>query len=169
MCSDLVSAAATDTPGERKGVLPVGTKLGKYSLTSVLGQGGFGITYRAHDSVLNRNVAIKEYLPTAIAVREDGTVVLPRSTEHAADFISGRERFVEEARTLARLEHASAIVRVYDFIEANGTAYMVMALAEGETLAQRLKRVVAISPRSRAIALSAPVWVRASTLRWLSS
>jgi len=147
MCSDLVSAAATDTPGERKGVLPVGTKLGKYSLTSVLGQGGFGITYRAHDSVLNRNVAIKEYLPTAIAVREDGTVVLPRSTEHAADFISGRERFVEEARTLARLEHASAIVRVYDFIEANGTAYMVMALAEGETLAQRLKRVVAISPQ----------------------
>ena len=66
--------------------------------------------------------------------------MLPRSTEHAEQFAWGRERFVEKARTLARLDHAPGIVRVYDFLEANGTAYMVMALVEGETLEKRLLR-----------------------------
>lgn len=147
MAADLEPSSAEVGRGERKGVLPAGTRLGKYELTSVLGQGGFGITYQAHDSVLSRNLAIKEYLPTSIAVREGGTTVVPRSTEHASEFVWGRDRFVEEARTLARLDRASAIVRVYDFLEANGTAYMVMALAEGETLAQRLRRAGPISPQ----------------------
>ena len=85
-------------------------------------------------------MAIKEYLPTALALREDGTMVLPRSTEMAEEFVWGRDRFVEEARTLVKFDRAPAIVRVYDFLEAHGTAYMVMALLEGETLGQRLKR-----------------------------
>ena len=65
---------------------------------------------------------------------------MPRSTQLAEDFIWGRERFLEEARILATLEGVPSIVRVYDYLEANGTAYMVMGLARGETLDQRLKR-----------------------------
>ena len=123
-----------------RGTLPAGTRLRNYELASVLGQGGFGITYYARDTVLGREVAIKEYLPTALALREGGTTVVPRSTQHAEDFIWGRERFLEEARILATLEGVPAVVRVYDFMEAHGTAYMVMALARGDTVEQRLKR-----------------------------
>ena len=78
------------------------------------------------DTTLGREVAVKEYLPTSLALRENGTTVVPRSTQLAEDFIWGRERFLEEARILATLEGAPAVVRVYDFLEANGTAYMVM-------------------------------------------
>ncbi len=116
---------------ELRGVLPTGTKLRGYELTSVLGQGAFGITYRAIDSTLHREVAIKEYLPATLALREGRTTVLPRSPDHAEQFAWGRDRFLEEARTLARLERAPGIVRVYDYLEDNGTAYMVMALIEG--------------------------------------
>ena len=125
---------------ELRGALAAGTRLQKYELVSVLGQGGFGITYHARDTQLDRDVAIKEYLPTSLALREQGTLVVPRSTDVADDFIWGRERFLDEARTLAKLGRAPAIVRVFDFLEANGTAYMVMALAEGETLEHRLRR-----------------------------
>jgi serine/threonine protein kinase len=126
-------------PEELRGTLPAGTRLRNYELISVLGQGGFGITYYARDTTLGREVAVKEYLPTTLALRED-TMVVPRSTQLAEDFIWGRERFLEEARILATLEGAPAVVRVYDFLEANGTAYMVMGLARGETLDDRLKR-----------------------------
>jgi peptidoglycan hydrolase-like protein with peptidoglycan-binding domain len=120
--------------------LSAGRMIGRYEVVSVLGQGGFGITYRARDSQLGREVAIKEYLPLALAVRQDGTTVLPRSTGAAEDFTWGRERFVAEGRTLASLQDAPAIVRVFDFLEANGTAYIVMQLLHGETLEGRLKR-----------------------------
>jgi peptidoglycan hydrolase-like protein with peptidoglycan-binding domain len=120
--------------------LSAGRMIGRYEVVSVLGQGGFGITYRARDSQLGREVAIKEYLPLALAVRQDGTTVLPRSTGAAEDFTWGRERFVAEGRTLASLQDAPAIVRVFDFLEANGTAYIVMQLLHGETLEARLKR-----------------------------
>ena len=72
-------------------------------------------------------------------MREDGVAVLPRSAALAEEFTWGRERFLDEARTLAKLSRAPAIVRVHDFLEANGTAYMIMALAQGRTLDQRLK------------------------------
>jgi serine/threonine protein kinase len=127
-------------PSELRGTLPAGTRLRNYELISVLGHGGFGITYYARDTTLGREVAVKEYLPTSLALRENGTMVVPRSTQLAEDFIWGRERFLAEARILATLEGVPSIVRVYDFLEANGTAYMVMALARGETLEQRLKR-----------------------------
>src|SRR5258708_6790883 len=83
---------------------------------------------------------IKDTLPLALAARQDGTTVLPRSTAAAEDFTGGRERFVAEGRTLASLQNAPAIVRVFDFLEANGTAYIVMQLLHGETLESRLKR-----------------------------
>src|SRR5437868_12635406 len=106
-------------PGEPRGVLPAGTRLRTYELGSVLGQGSFGITYRAHDAQLGRDVAIKEYLPTSFAVRPDRLTVLPNSTESAENFAWGRQRFVEEGRTLAGFQRVPGIVRVHDFLEAN--------------------------------------------------
>ncbi|SKA19997.1 Putative peptidoglycan binding domain-containing protein [Enhydrobacter aerosaccus] len=126
--------------------LAPGQKVGRYEIVAILGQGGFGITYRARDSQLNRDVAIKEYLPSALAVRQDGSTVLPRSTRMSDDFTWGRQRFVDEGRTLATLQRAPAIVRVFDFLEANGTAYIVMELVPGTTLEDRLKGGRTLSP-----------------------
>lgn len=135
------SGTDSDVPhGELHGTLPPGTRLRNYELVSVLGHGGFGITYRARDTLLKREVAIKEYLPTSLAVRTHGSTVVPRSSADSDTFNWGRDRFLEEARTLVTLEGAPAVVRVYDFLEANGTAYMIMALLRGETLEQRVKR-----------------------------
>ncbi len=120
--------------------LKTGQTIGRYEIISILGQGGFGITYRARDTQLGREVALKEYLPSALAVRQDGVTVLPRSTKTAEDFTWGRDRFVSEGQTLASLHGAPAIVHVFDFLEANGTAYIVMELLSGETLEDRLKR-----------------------------
>jgi serine/threonine protein kinase/peptidoglycan hydrolase-like protein with peptidoglycan-binding domain len=131
-----------------RGGLPAGTTLRGYELRFILGKGAFGITYRARDLTLDRDVAIKEYLPTALALREGRTTVLPISTDHAEQFAWGRERFMEEARTLARLDRTPAIVRVFDFLEDNGTAYMVMALIEGETLNKKLLRERKLTPEA---------------------
>ena len=109
---------------ELHGALAPGTRLRNYELISVLGQGAFGITYLARDTLLGRELAIKEYLPTSLALREGGTTVVPRSTQLAEDFVWGRERFLDEARTLVTLEGVPAVVRVYDYLEANGTAPM---------------------------------------------
>ncbi|MDP3243771.1 MAG: serine/threonine-protein kinase, partial [Reyranella sp.] len=118
--------------------LKAGQLIGRYEIVSVLGQGGFGITYRARDVQLGREVAIKEYLPSALAVRQDGSTVLPRTTKMADDFGWGRDRFVTEGRTLASLHRVPAIVQVFDFLEANGTAYIVMELLSGATLEDRI-------------------------------
>ncbi len=119
--------------------LAPGRVVGRYEVLEVLGQGGFGITYRVRDTQLDREVALKEYLPPALAIRQDGSSVLPRSTEAAEDFSWGRDRFVSEGRTLANLHDAPAIVKVFDFIETNGTSYMVMELVRGGTLEDRVK------------------------------
>ena len=79
-------------------------------------------------------------------MRQDGITVLPRSTQEAEDFDWGATRFVDEGRTLASLHDAPAIVRVFDFLEANGTAYLVMQLLSGETLEHRLKRTGPLGP-----------------------
>src|SRR5262245_4192891 len=133
------AGAGEDDTRQERGVLAAGTYLRAYEIVSVLGQGAFGVTYRARDTQLGRDVAIKEYLPTALALREGRSTVAPRSTEHAEEFVRGRERFLEEARTLARFEGTRGIIPVHDFLEANGTAYMVMALARGITLDRLLR------------------------------
>ena len=136
----MVEVTTDPSVGENDFVaLAPGRTIGRYEIVSILGQGGFGITYRARDAQLHREVAIKEYLPSALAVRQDGITVLPRSTKVAEDFTWGRQRFVDEGRTLATLQRAPAIVRVFDFLEANGTAYIVMELVPGKTLEDRLK------------------------------
>jgi len=121
-----------------EGILARGVAVGRYTVTRKLARGGFGITYLARDTRLDRDVAIKEYLPEYFAIRGEGGVVLPRSTRVATDFLWGRDRFLDEAKTLARLGGTPGVVEVHDFLEANGTAYMVMALVRGETLEARL-------------------------------
>jgi len=118
--------------------LPMGTLLGDYRLDAVIGHGGFGITYRAFDSQLAKVVAVKEYLPVEFAVRE-GQAVVPRGTRFADDFTWGRERFLDEARALARFRHPH-IVPVMRFLVANGTAYTVMEFEDGRSVAELLRQ-----------------------------
>ena len=99
--------------------LPPGHELQDYRLLEVLGSGGFGITYLAQDVLLDRRVAIKEYLPNELAVRE-GTQVHPKSTDDRDDYRWGLARFLDEARTLARFEHRN-VVRFQRYFEDNGT------------------------------------------------
>ncbi len=117
--------------------LPAGTMLGDYRLDAVIGHGGFGITYRAFDSQLAKVVAIKEYLPVEFAVR-DGKAVVARGARFAEDFDWGRERFLDEARALARFRHPH-IVPVLRFLVANGTAYTVMEFEDGRSVAELLR------------------------------
>lgn len=113
--------------------LPLDYQLDDYRITRVLGQGGFGITYRGHDVRLQRDVAIKEYLPRQFAERGDDLVVRPRTEADREMFEWGLTRFVDEARTLALFRHPN-IVAVARFLEANGTAYLVMDYEEGDNL-----------------------------------
>ncbi len=123
-----------------KSALRAGYRLAEYTIESVLGHGGFGITYLARDTSLGAQVAIKEYLPHEIANRESKTQVLPNpSREAVRDYQAGLKNFVKEARALARFKHPN-IVRVLRFLEANGTAYMVMEYEEGQSLADYLRR-----------------------------
>jgi len=126
---------------EHRDALPQGTVVrGLYRIESVLGAGGYAITYLASHTGLNQKVAIKEYLPDQFALREqDGSTVRPR-VDTADEYEHGLKRFAEEARTLAKFRHAG-IVPVTDIFEENGTAYMVMEYVEGESLQQRLARV----------------------------
>ncbi|MGE0767011.1 MAG: protein kinase [Hyphomicrobiaceae bacterium] len=121
---------------EYRQALPEGFVLaGDYRIHGVLGQGGFGITYRAEDLRLHSPVAIKEYFPSELAVRDEGSTVEPRSVRDQGVLEWGRAKFVEEARTLARFRHPS-IVRVARFFETNNTAYMVLDFEMGPNLAE---------------------------------
>ncbi len=117
--------------------LPPRHALHEYQIERVLGHGGFGITYLATDSSLRKKVAVKEYLPAQFAVRAEGATVMPRTRRVADDYRWGLDRFLEEARTLARFRHVN-IVPVLRFFEANGTAYIVMEYEEGRSLATLL-------------------------------
>lgn len=120
--------------------LTPGSRLVDYTIESVLGHGGFGITYLARDEKLGAEVAIKEYLPADIAGRAGaGTQVMPQPFRDAIKHYHwGLRNFVREAQALARFKHEN-IVRVLRFMEANGTAYTVMEYERGQTLAQFLK------------------------------
>jgi serine/threonine protein kinase len=118
--------------------LPPGTELGDYRLDATIGHGSFGITYRAFDKQLAKFVAIKEYLPVEFAVRQGENEVIPRGNRFADDFAWGRDRFLDEARALARFRHPH-IVPVLRYFEANGTAYTVMEFEDGMSLAEVLR------------------------------
>lgn len=119
--------------------LPEGSRLHWYEIDSILGQGGFGITYLAHDTNLNQQVAIKEYLPVDVAGRIETSEIRPVSGgDHADTYRWGLNRFIKEAQTLARFKHPNIVVVNAVFEEYN-TAYMVMEYVEGEVFEDALR------------------------------
>ena len=122
--------------------LPQGTVLNnRYMIESLLGHGGFGITYAAHDQTLKVRVAIKEYLPRQLATRGEGqTQVSVFSGEARQQYDYGLRKFMEEAQSVARFAHHPNVVSARDYFEANGTAYMVMEYVEGVTLKEYLAK-----------------------------
>ena len=113
--------------------MPPGTRFGEFEIIRVLGVGGFGIVYLAQDHSLERQVALKEYMPASLAARGDGPLITVRSSSFVETYAIGLRSFINEARLLARFDHPS-LVKVYRFWEDNVTAYMVMPYLEGITL-----------------------------------
>ena len=112
--------------------LRAGTVLNdRYIVGRVLGQGGFGITYVAFDTQLQARVAIKEYMPSEMATRVEGTTVSIMMDTRAEDFTYGAERFQEEARTLAKFIGHPNIAGVSSYFDQNDTSYFVMDYIEG--------------------------------------
>ena len=120
--------------------LPAGTRLGEFEITELVGEGGFGLVYAAHDHSLQRRVALKEYMPSSLAARAGGSQVQVKSARHRETFEAGLKSFINEARLLASFDHPS-LVKVYRFWEANGTAYMVMPFLDGATLKDVLRQM----------------------------
>lgn len=131
--------------------LAIGTRLADFEITGIVGEGGFGIVYLAFDHSLRRTVAIKEYMPGALAGRGRDQSVVVRAGRHQETFDTGLKSFINEARLLARFDHP-ALVKVYRFWEENKTGYMAMRYYEGETL----KAVVKDQPE-----LISEAWLKA--------
>ncbi len=122
--------------------IAIGSDLQNYRIEGVLGQGGFGVTYRAVDtSENNRAVAIKEYFPRSMALREPNGMVRPKSDseEDKRMFAWGLERFRKEILTLAKFTHDNIVPILY-FFETLGTVYMVMPFVEGDSLKAHVKK-----------------------------
>ena len=112
---------------------------GKYRIICVLGQGGFGITYLAENTILGKQVAIKEFFPKDFCGR-DNTSHLTLGTQNNAETVSKlKNRFLKEAQNISKLNHPG-IVHIYDVFEENNTAYYVMDFIEGENLNEMVKR-----------------------------
>ncbi len=116
--------------------LPDGYQLENYRIASVLSRGGFSIVYLAYDEN-DQPVAIKEYLPSQLALRKEGDALPSISDENLATFRYGMRCFFEEGRSLARLSHPN-VVRVLNFFRANETVYMVMRYERGRTLQEHI-------------------------------
>lgn len=120
--------------------LACGEFVGQLKIESVLGMGGFGVTYKAIDPDLEKYFAVKEYLPSDLIVRNADSKSLQPKTGRSADFKYGLERFLDEAKTLAKFNHTN-ICQVTQFVQANNTAYLVMNYEPGEALDDYLKRI----------------------------
>ena len=128
-----------DEWSDRRDALPQGSVLRDYTIEEVLGHGGFGIVYKARHNELDHVVAIKEYLPSELAVRE-GTTIRARSADCETFFADGLRRFRDEARALIDFQQHPSIVDCRDFFRANGTAYLVMEYVEGLPLSELLRQ-----------------------------
>jgi len=128
-----MTAAPADDVEHALMALPKGTRFGELEILGTLGVGGFGIVYLAVDHALEREIAIKEYMPSQFAQRDGQSQVSVRAESMRETFEVGRRSFVNEARLLARFDHPS-LLKVYRFWEANGTAYMAMPRLVGQSL-----------------------------------
>ena len=123
--------------------LPAGTVLeGKYQVGRVLGQGGFGITYVGWDLNLDIQVCIKEFYPSSTVNRDHRFTrcVNCNTTGMETGYAASRERFLREAKSLAKFRGEHQIVSIFDFFQANNTAYIVMEYVEGIDLARYVAR-----------------------------
>ena len=133
---------ASGDAGKYRLSLQPGTILAnRYLIGRVLGQGGFGITYVALDNSTKSRVALKEYMPTDFAFRDEGTVDLKlNSSEVQEDYEYGKQQFLAEAETLAEFVGNEHIIAIRDRFEANGTAYFAMEYAEGVDLKRYMEQ-----------------------------
>lgn len=119
-----------------------------YTVGKVLGSGSFGTTYIAWDNLLERKVAIKEYLPSEYATRISGSTMVEIDKSKYEAFSKGMEKFIDEARKLAKFDDLEGIVRIYDHFYQNDTAYIVMEYLDGITLADYLELNGKIDPET---------------------
>jgi len=131
-------------PGEDIGKYPMALPQGsilkeRYIVGRVLGQGGFGITYAALDFETQELMAIKEYLPGHLASRDGSGTVTSHGGQTTAEFLRGKEGFLDEANTLAQFSNNPHIVNISDYFEENGTAYFVMDFVRGRNLKSFVK------------------------------
>lgn len=144
-------------PEEAIHMLPGTILKGRYIVGKVVGYGGFGVTYIGWDQVLEQKVAIKEYLPSEFSTRVPGsTAVSVFNGDKTNQFHDGLEKFISEAKRLAKFQNEPGIVKVFDSFGENGTAYIIMEYLEGETLGERLKREGTISEKE-AVQILIPV------------
>ncbi|WP_233144146.1 serine/threonine protein kinase [Lottiidibacillus patelloidae] len=130
----------------------------KYIVGRVLGQGGFGITYLGWDLHLDMKLAIKEYMPKDFATRSAGEEEVTFYTGYVkSQFNSGMDKFLEEAKIIAKYNNHPGIVSVRDFFKANGTAYLVMYYLEGVDLKNYLSQFGGKLPFDQALAIMTPV------------
>lgn len=128
--------------------LPCGSVLqGRYAIGGLIGKGGFGITYLAYDTKLDRKIAVKEFFPLGITVRNaDSASVSIHSTGETETFKKGAEKFYDEARMVAKFNGNSSIVSVYDFFYENATVYYTMEYLQGQTVKECVSKNGAMNP-----------------------
>ena len=144
-------------PAEVYHMLPGSILAGKYIIGRTLGYGGFGVTYIGYDAELERKVAIKEYLPGEFSTRIPGqTQVTIYDGERKEQFQAGIEKFMEEAKRLARFQNTAGVVHIYDSFFENDTAYIIMEYIEGETVRAKIDREGKLSLET-ALAIILPV------------
>ncbi len=136
--SPATSGTVTGTSELSGNALPAGAHVHEFEIAKVIGEGGFSLVYLAFDHTLHRTVALKEYIPRALAGRRGDLTVVAHSEQHQAPFEAGMRSFINEARLLAQFDHP-ALVKVFRFWESNGTAYLAMPFYQGRTLKQILK------------------------------
>ena len=130
-----------NTPPEKNAHLNPGAVINdRYTIGTVIGAGGFGVTYRAWDRILDSQIAIKEYYPDGLASRnEDKITVSVQSADEKSTFDHGKERFLKEARSLAKFNNNPGTVTIYDFFEQNGTAYITMEYLDGLNMSEYIE------------------------------
>ena len=154
-------SAQTNEAGLSGGVedglsLRIGARVAEFEIIQRIGEGGFSIVYLAMDHSLERTVALKEYMPSSLATRVGTTHVQARSQRHRDTFEAGLKSFVNEAKLLAQFDHP-ALVKVYRFWEANGTAYMVMPFYQGVTVKDTIRALPEPPDEAWLLTLLAPL------------
>ena len=152
----------TEEQNNERHQLPVGTVLaGKYLIGRALGQGGFGITYLGLELTLNMVVCIKEFYPSSTVNRDSSQsmVVNCNTQTMEASYATSRERFLREAKSLARFREVPQIVSIYEYFQMNNTAYMVMEFVAGVDMVKYLRQRGGRLPMDQVLQLLQPVMV----------